>query len=78
MAVIGPSTTDAVASLIAFLVIGSLTIAGPVFYLVVGERARTQLDSVKGWIAAHNHAGVMVLFLVFGVDLIAKGIPPLI
>jgi len=38
LAVIGPSTTEAVVSLIVFVVIGSLTIAGPViFYLVGGE-----------------------------------------
>jgi hypothetical protein len=78
LALIGPSTTDAVVSLVVFVVIGSLTIAGPVlYYLVGGERAKTQLDSVKGWLAVHNDAVMMVLFLVFGVNLIAKGIPPL-
>ena len=44
--------------------------------LVRGDHAKTQLDSAKGWLAVHNDA-VMVLFLVFGVNLIAKGIPPL-
>lgn len=59
------------------MVVGSLTIAGPVvFYLVGGERAKAQLDSVKGWLAGHNDAVMTVLFLVFGVNLIAKGIPP--
>jgi Sap, sulfolipid-1-addressing protein len=78
LALTGPSTTDAVVSLVVFVVIGSLTIAGPVvFYLVGGERAKTQLDSVKGWLAVHNDAVMTVLFLVFGVNLIAKGIPPL-
>ena len=32
---------------------------------------------MKGWLAMHNDAVMAVLFLVFGVDLIAKGIPPL-
>ena len=78
LAVIGPSTSEAVVSLVVFVVAGSLTIAGPVvFYLLGGERAKTQLDSVKGWLAVHNDAVMMVLFLVFGVNLIAKGIPPL-
>lgn len=78
LAVIGSSTTDAVVSLILFVVVGSLTIAGPVlFYLVGGDRAKTRLDSVKGWLAVHNDAVMMVLFLVFGVNLIAKGIPQL-
>jgi threonine/homoserine/homoserine lactone efflux protein len=78
IALIGPSTTDAVVSLVVFVVIGSLTIAGPVlYYLIGGERAKTQLDSVKGWLAVHNDAVMTVLFLVFGVNLIAKGIPQL-
>ena len=73
---IGPSTTEAVVSLIVFVVVGSLTITGPVvFYLTGGDRAKTQLDSAKGWLAVHNDAVMMVLFLVFGVNLIAKGIP---
>ena len=78
LAVTGPSTTQAVVSLVVFVVIGSLTIAGPVaFYLVGGQRAKAQLDLVKGWLAVHNDAVMMVLFLVLGVNLIAKGIPPL-
>jgi len=78
LAVTGPSTTEAVVSLFVFVVIGSLTIAGPVvFYLVGGQRAKAQLDLVKGWLAVHNDAVMMVLFLVLGVNLIAKGIPPL-
>ena len=78
LALIGPSTTEAVVSLVVFVVVGSLTIAGPVvFYLVGGDRAKTQLDSVKGWLAVHNDAVMTALFQVFGVNLIAKGIPPL-
>jgi threonine/homoserine/homoserine lactone efflux protein len=78
LAVIGPSTTEAVVALVVFVVVGSLTIAGPVvYYLLGGDRARTQLDSAKGWLALHNDAVMTVLFLVFGVNLIAKGIPPL-
>ena len=78
LALIGPTTTEAVVSLVVFVVLGSFTIAGPVgYYLLGGDRANAQLDSVKGWLAVHNDAVMMVLFLVFGVDLIAKGIPPL-
>jgi hypothetical protein len=32
---------------------------------------------VKDWLAVHNDAVMTVLFLVLGVNLIAKGIPPL-
>ena len=78
LALIGPSTSEAVVSLIVFVVIASLTIAGPVaFYLLGGDRAKAQLDSAKGWLAVHNSAVMAVLFLVFGVNLISKGIPPL-
>ncbi len=78
LAVTGPSAAVAVVSLIVFVAVGSLTIAGPVvFYLTGGDRAKTQLDSAKGWLTMHNDAVMTVLFLVFGVNLIAKGIPPL-
>ena len=65
-------------SLLAFVVLASLTIAVPVIYhLVGGEAARTRLDTVKVWLAVHNDAVMTVLFLVLGVNLISKGIPPL-
>ena len=75
--VAGLSTTDAVVAIAVFVVIASLTIAGPVVYaLVGGARAKATLDSAKTWLTAHNAAVMAVLFLVFGVDLIAKGLPP--
>src|ERR1700729_958222 len=74
----GLSTTDAIVAIAVFVVIASLTIAGPVLYsLFGGERARASLDSAKTWLTANNAAVMAVLFLVFGVDLIAKGLPPL-
>src|SRR5438034_670776 len=70
LAQLGPTTTDAVVSLVVFVVLGSITIAGPVvYYLVGGERARVALDSTKEWLAVHNAAVMTVLFLVFGVKL---------
>jgi hypothetical protein len=48
-----------------------------VCYLTGGDRAKAQLDSPKDWLAVHNDAVMTVLFLVLGVNLIAKGIPPL-
>ncbi len=78
LAQLGPTTTDAVVSLIVFVVLGSITIAVPVvYYLVGGERARAALDSTKEWLAVHNAAVMTVLFLVFGVKLIAEGLPVL-
>ena len=34
-------------------------------------------SSMKNWLAIHNDAVMSVLFLVFGINLIAKGLPPL-
>ena len=42
-----------------------------------GNDAKTRLDSMKGWLVAHNAAVMTVLFLVFGVNLIATALPPL-
>ena len=78
LAQLGLTSTEAIVSLVVFVAVGSLTIAGPViYYLVGGSRAETALQELKGWLAAHNNAVMAVLFLVFGVSLISKGIPPL-
>jgi Sap, sulfolipid-1-addressing protein len=74
LAQLGLATGDAVGSLIVFVIVGSLTIAGPVvYYLLGGDHAKARLDEMKNWLALHNDAVMAVLFLVFGVDLIAKG-----
>jgi Sap, sulfolipid-1-addressing protein len=74
----GVSSTDALVSLIVYVIVGSITILAPVaYYLVGGDKARTALDSMKGWLAVHNAAVMIVLFLVFGVKLIADGLPAL-
>jgi hypothetical protein len=78
LAQLGLSTSDAIVATAVFVALASVTIAGPVVYaLVGGVRARTALDSAKAWLGVHNAAVMTVLFLVFGVDLIAKGLPPL-
>jgi hypothetical protein len=78
LAQLGLSTGDSVGSLVVFVVIGSVTIAAPVaYYLLGGEQAKVRLGELKSWLAAHNDAVMAVLFLVFGADLIAKGLPPL-
>jgi hypothetical protein len=68
------SRSDAVIALVVFVVLSSLTIAVPVLYaLVGGERARHTLNGWKTWLAANNATVMTVLFLVFGVLLVAKG-----
>ena len=52
-----------------------LSVAFAVVYeFVGGAKARATLDELKGWMTEHNNAVMAVLFLVFGVVLIAKGI----
>ena len=78
LAQLGLSTSDAIVAIVVFVALASLTILLPVLYAVVGgEHATATLDAVKDWLTVHNAAVLTVLFLVFGVDLIAKGLPPL-
>jgi hypothetical protein len=78
LAQLGLSTPDVVVSLVVFVVLGTLSIAGPViYYLLGGEKAATELNQLKDWLGRHNDAVMAVLFLVFGVALIAKGLAPL-
>lgn len=78
LAALGLSSAEAIGSLIVFVIIASITIAGPVlYYLLGGDHAKAQLDEMKGWLAFHNNAVMAVLLLVFGAKLIADGLPPL-
>ncbi len=78
LAQLNPSGAEVVVSIVVFLVLASVTIAGPVlYYLLGGASAKARLDGLKDWLRFHNAAVMTVLLLVFGVDLIAKGIPPL-
>jgi hypothetical protein len=75
LAQVGATGGDAVAGLLAFIVIASLSIAVPVvFYLLGGQRAAAVLDGWKGWLSTHNDAVMAVLFLVFGAVLIGEGL----
>jgi threonine/homoserine/homoserine lactone efflux protein len=78
LAQVAPTTSEAVVSWVVFILVGSVTIAGPViYYLVGGEKARATLDSMKEWLGVHNAAVMTVLFLFFGVKLIADALPAL-
>ena len=75
VAQVGMTGGDAIVSLLVFVVLASLTIVGPVvYYLVGGDKAIHTLDELKGWLAIHNEAVMTVLFLVFGADIVAKGL----
>ena len=75
VAQVNDSVGDAVVALIVFVVIASLSVGGAVAYdLFGGEKAHAHLDDLKAWLSVHNAAVMAVLFLVFGVVLIAKGL----
>ncbi len=61
--------------LILLILIGSIGIIAPVgVYFAMGDRAEQVLGGWKTWLAANNATVMMVLFLVFGVTLIGKGV----
>ncbi len=61
--------------LLLLVVISSAGIIAPVVvYFVMGDRAAPVLDGWKTWLAANNATVMIVLFLVFGVMMIGKGI----
>lgn len=78
LAQLGPTTADAVASLVVFVTVGSLSVVGPIAYSILGgEKAAQSLDELKGWLAVNNTAVMAVLLLVFGALLVANGLAPL-
>jgi hypothetical protein len=78
VAQLGLSTGDALVSLVVFVVVASLSIAGPVaYYFAGGEKATRELDELKAWLGVNNAAVMTVLLLVFGAVLVAKALAPL-
>ena len=58
-----------------FVIIGSLTVAGPVlYYLLAANSAAGPLDSIKQFMSEHNAVIMFVLFVVLGAKLIGNGI----
>lgn len=74
LAQLGEGTGDAIVGLVAFVLVASSTTAAAVAYRVFGgERSRAELERAKGWLTLHNDAVMAVLFLVFGVVILAEG-----
>jgi threonine/homoserine/homoserine lactone efflux protein len=58
-----------------FVIIGSITVAGPVlFFVIAPDKARGPLDSIKQFMSAHNAVIMMVVLLVLGAKLLGDGI----
>ena len=75
IAATGLAGAQQAAVLILLIIIGSLGVMAPVaVYLAMGDKAAPVLGGWKTWLAANNATVMMVLFLVFGVTLIGRGI----
>lgn len=62
-------------SIAVFVIIGSITVAGPVLFSVIApDTARGPLDSIKQFMSAHNAVIMMVVLLVLGAKLLGDGI----
>jgi len=69
------STGQEVAAIAVYVLVAALGVAAPlVVTLAMGEKAQTILDSWKAWLGQNNAVVMSVLFLIFAVVLIGKGI----
>jgi hypothetical protein len=69
---VAPSADVAVA---VFVVIGSLTVAGPVLaYLVARDLVEAPLAAVKQFMSDHNAAIMVAVLLVLAAKLIGNGV----
>lgn len=71
----GLPRSQTVALVGVYTIIAAIGVATPlVVAVVIGDRAQSVLDGWKSWLAQNNTAVVAVLFAVFGVVLIGKGL----
>jgi len=75
LAQLGLDATDTAVAIGVFVVVASLTVAGPVVVFVVAtDRAAAALMPVKDFMAVHNAAILCVVFLVFGAKVLGSGL----
>ncbi len=71
----GLGAGESAVAVAVFVVIGSITVAGPVvFYLAATDRAANPLASIKEFMSTHNAVILMVVLLVLGAKLVGNGI----
>ncbi len=71
----GLSAGESAVTLAVFIAIATISVVAPVtLYFALGERAEETLNGWKAWLTKYNATMMMVLFLVFGVVLVAQGI----
>jgi hypothetical protein len=70
----GLSGTESLLVLVVFVLLGSVSVAGPVFYYLLAEAsAGRALNSLRSWLIANNATVMVVLFLVLGAVLFGQG-----
>lgn len=75
----GLNTSDAWVAFLIFVALSSLTVILPVaYFFIAGKRAEDALANLKTWLIANNTAVMAVLFLIFGVKLLADGVAGLL
>lgn len=71
----GLSGGDSAVAVAVFVVIGSLTVAGPVLFFVVAPGKATQpLGSIKDFMGDHNAAIMTVVLVILGAKLLGQGL----
>jgi len=71
----GLDGTDTVIAVAAFVVIGSITVAGSVlFYLLAPHRAEAPLASIKQFMSDHDAVIMMVVLLLLGAKILGDGL----
>ena len=69
-----PGSDNAIAVAI-FVIIGSLTVAGPVIaYMAAADKAAGPLASIKEFMGDHNAVIMMVVLLILGAKILGQGI----
>ncbi len=75
----GLNSAQTITALIIFIVIACISVAAPVLvYLIMGDKATPTLNSWKAWLTHNNATVMMILFLLFGIKLLADGLGALI
>lgn len=79
IAAAGLNSIQSIIAVIVLVIIAGVSIAAPVFvYLVMGDKATPTLNGWKTWLTNNNATVMMVVLLLFGVKLLAKGLGALI
>ncbi len=75
----GASGSSAVVAIIAFALIGTVSVAGPViYYFAAGDRAEKSLNVIREWLAANNSTVMCVLFLILGISMLSDALTALL